>query len=76
MLVILLTRIFLNDLETVKLPSCLIRVFKDEIFALLQLLTDVDHAAQDAPGILHAQVNLAGKLVGLELLCAQDDVPR
>ncbi len=75
MLVILLIRIFLN-IETIKLPSCLIRVFKDEIFALLQLLTDVDHAAQDAPGILHAQVNLAGKLVGLELLCAQDDVPR
>lgn len=63
-------------LNPVQLPSCLIRVFKDEVFALLQLLTDVDHAAQDAPGILHAQVNLAGKLVGLELLCAQDDMPR
>lgn len=56
--------------------SCLIRVFEDEVFALLQLATDVDHATQDAPGVLHAQVNLAGKLVGLELLCAQDDVPR
>lgn len=59
-----------------QLPPCLIRVFKDEVFALLQLSTDVDHAAQDAPGVLHAQVNLAGKLVGLELLCSQDDMPR
>lgn len=58
------------------LPLYLIRVFEDEVFALLQLATDVDHTAQNAPGILHAQVNLAGKLVGLELLCAKDDMPR
>lgn len=58
------------------LPLYLIRVFEDEVFALLQLATDVDHTAQDAPGILHAQVNLAGKLIGLELLCAKDDMPR
>lgn len=58
------------------LPLYLIRVFEDEVFALLQLATDVDHTAQDAPGILHAQVNLAGKLVGLELLCAKDNMPR
>lgn len=54
----------------------LIGVFEDEVFALLQLTTDVDHTAQDAPSILHAQVNLAGKLIGLELLCAKDDMPR
>lgn len=53
----------------------LVRVFKDEVFAFLQFATDVDDTAQDAPGVLHAEVNLAGKLIGLKLLCAKDDMP-
>lgn len=52
----------------------LVGVLEDEVLALVQLAADVDDAAQDAPGVLHAQVDLAGKLVGLELLRAQDDV--
>lgn len=52
----------------------LVGVLQDEVLALVQLAADVDDATQDAPGVLHAQVDLAGKLVGLELLRAQDDV--
>lgn len=52
----------------------LVGVLQDEVLALVQLAADVDDAAQDAPGVLHAQVDLAGELVGLELLRAQDDV--
>lgn len=52
----------------------LVGVFQDEVLALIQLAADVNDAAQDAPGVLHAQVDLAGKLIGLELLRAQDDV--
>lgn len=39
------------------LPLYLMRVFENEVFALLQVATDVDHTAQDAPGILHVQVH-------------------
>ena len=55
-------------------PAHLVGVLQDQVLALLQLAADVDDTAQDAPGVLHAQVDLAGKLVGLELLGAQDDV--
>lgn len=54
----------------------LVGVLEDEVLALLQLAADVDDAAEDAPGILHAQVDLAGKLSGLELLGSQDHVAR
>lgn len=54
----------------------LIGVFEDEVLALVQFAADVDDAAQDAPCILHAQVDLACKLVGLELLRAQDHMTR
>ena len=53
----------------------LVGVLQDQIFALIQLAADVDDAAEDSPGVLHAQVDLAGELVGFELLGPQDDVP-
>lgn len=52
----------------------LVGVLEDEVLALVQLAADVDDAAEDPPGVLHAQVDLAGELVGFELLRAQDDV--
>lgn len=52
----------------------LVGVLQDQVLALVQLAADVDDAAQDAPGVLHAQVDLAGELVGFELLGSQDDV--
>lgn len=54
----------------------LVGVLQDEVLALVQLTADVDDAAQDPPGVLHAQVDLAGELVGLELLRAEDHVAR
>lgn len=54
----------------------LVGVFEDEVLALVQFAADVDDAAQDPPGVLHAQVDLAGELVGFELLSAQDHVTR
>lgn len=62
--------------QAVDSDDLLIGVLEDEVLALLQLHADVDDAAQDAPGVLHTQVDLAGKLIGLELLGAQDDVAR
>lgn len=52
----------------------LVGVLQDQVFALVQLAADVNNAAEDSPGVLHAQVDLAGKLVGFELLGSQDDV--
>lgn len=52
----------------------LVGVLEDEVLALVQLAADIDDAAQDAPGVLHAQIDLAGKLVGLELLRSQHHV--
>lgn len=52
----------------------LVGVLEDQVLALVQLAADVDDAAEDSPGVLHAQVDLAGELVGFELLGAQDDV--
>lgn len=52
----------------------LVGVLEDEVFALFQLAADIDDAAEDSPGILHAQIDLAGELIGFEVLCAQDDV--
>lgn len=52
----------------------LVGVLEDEVLALIQLHADVNDASQDAPGVLYAQVNLAGKLIWLELLRAQDHV--
>lgn len=52
----------------------LVGVLEDEILPLIQLHADVDDASQDAPGVLYAEVNLAGKLIWLELLRAQDHV--
>ena len=60
--------------QAIYADDLLVGVLEDEVLALLQLHADVDDAAQDAPGVLHAQVDLAGKLIGLELLGAQDDV--
>lgn len=54
----------------------LVGVLEDEVLSLLQFAADVDDAAEDAPGILHAQVDLAGKLSWLELLGSQDHVAR
>lgn len=54
----------------------LVGVFEDEVLALVQFAADVDDAAQNAPRVLHAQVDLASKLVRLELLRAQDHVTR
>ena len=50
----------------------LVRVLHDEVLALLQLHACVNDAAQDAPGVVHVQVDLVGKLNWLELLGAQD----
>lgn len=58
------------------LVAHLVGIFQDEVLALVQFAADVDDAAQDAPGVLHAQVDLACKLVGLELLRTQDHVAR
>lgn len=55
-------------------PPHLVGVLEDEVLALIQLAADIDDAAEDPPGVLHAQVDLAGELVGFELLRAQDDV--
>lgn len=52
----------------------LVGVLEDQVLALVQLAADIDDAAEDPPGVLHAQVDLAGELVGFELLGAQDDV--
>ena len=62
--------------QAVDTDDLLVGVLEDEVLALLQLHADVDDAAQDAPGILHAQVDLTGELVGFELLGTQDDVAR
>lgn len=52
----------------------LVGVLQDEVLALVQLAADIDDTAEDSPGVLHAQVDLAGELVGFELLGAQDHV--
>lgn len=43
---------------------------------VLLLHADIDDAAQDAPGVVHRQVDLRGELVRLELLRAEDHVAR
>lgn len=50
----------------------LVGVLQDEVLALVQLAADIDDTAEDSPGVLHAQVDLAGELIGFELLGAQD----
>lgn len=57
-------------------PTHLVGVLQDQVLALVQLAADVDDAAEDSPGVLHAQIDLAGELVGFELLGSQDDVAR
>lgn len=57
-----------------KRAAHLVGVFEDEVLALVQLAADIDDTAEDSPGVLHAQVDLAGELIGFELLGAQDDV--
>ena len=52
--------------------SYLVGILHDEVLALLELHTDVDDTAQDAPGVLHVQVDLVGELSRLKLLRAQD----
>ena len=56
--------------------SYLVRILHDEVLALRQLHADVDDAAQDAPRVLHVQVDLLRELRRLELLHAEDDVLR
>ena len=64
-----------NDSASMLLLSAyLVGVLHDEVFALLHVAADVDDAPQDAPAVLHAQVDLVRKLVGFKLLRAQDDV--
>lgn len=58
--------------QAVDADHLLVGVLEDEVLALIQLHADVDDTAQDAPGVLYAQINLAGKFIGLELLRAQD----
>ena len=50
----------------------LVGVLHDEVLALLQFHAGVNNAAQDAPGVVHVQVDLGCKLRGLELLGPQD----
>lgn len=52
----------------------LVGILQDQVLPLIQLAADIDDTAKDSPGVLHAQVDLAGKLVGFELLGSQDDV--
>lgn len=58
--------------QTVDADHLLVGVFEDEVLPLIQLHADINDASQDAPGVLYAQINLAGKFIWLELLCAQD----
>lgn len=52
----------------------LVRVLHNEVLPLLQLHAGVHDTAQDAPGIVHVQIDLTGKLHGFELLRAQNHV--
>lgn len=52
----------------------LVGVLHDEVLALFQFHALVDDAPEDAPRVVHVQVDLVGKLLGLELLRAQDGV--
>ena len=52
----------------------LVGVLEDQVLALVQFAADIDDTAENSPGVLHAQVDLAGELVGFELLRSQDDM--
>lgn len=52
----------------------LVGILHDEVLPIRQLHADVDNAAQDTPGVVHAQVDLVSELHGPELLCAQNHV--
>ena len=51
------------------------RVLDDQILSVLLLHDQVDDAADDAPRVVHGEVDLRGELCRLELLDAEDDVP-
>ena len=67
---------FYLSFSTQVLFAYLVGVLHDEVLALLELHADVHHTAQDAPGILHVQVDLVCKLSRLKLLRPQDHVLR
>lgn len=62
--------------DVVQSDHWLVWILHDQIFAVLLFHADVDDASQNAPGIVHAEIDLSGKLLGFELLCSQNDMPR
>ena len=60
----------------VEADNGLVGILDQEILAVLLLHAQVDDAAEDAPCIVHVQVDLRGKVRRPELLSAQDDVAR
>lgn len=46
------------------------------VLTIFLLHADVDDAAEDAPRVVHGKVDLRRELVRLELLRAEDHVPR
>lgn len=52
----------------------LVGVLDEEVLALVKLHADLDEALEDAPHVVHVQVDLRGELLGLVPLDAQDHV--
>ena len=60
--------------DVVEPDDGLVGVLDDEVLAVLLLHDEVDDAADDAPRVVHVQVDLGRELARLELLRAQNDV--
>lgn len=54
--------------------SHLVWILHDKVFAVVKVHADINDTTQDAPSVIHAQIDLVGKLVWSELLCAEDNV--
>ena len=52
----------------------LVGVFHYKVFSFFQFHAGVNDAAEDAPGVVHVQIDLTRKLDRLKLLGAQNNV--
>ena len=64
----------LENINEKLIEKYLIRIFHDQVFALIQFHADIDDTPQDTPTVVHVQGDLICKLSWLELLHAQNDV--
>lgn len=61
--------------DVIKSQKGLVGIFDDQILSILLAPYEIQDTPDDAPGVVHGEINLTGELDGFELLHANDDMP-